>query len=75
MGRELLSEGEVSTDIVTSFSILVFLILLGLSITVAYILERTKFKYLHETFLSIVIGNVSTCLKKELRHSNNNYDN
>ena len=55
-GRELLATETISTDVVTSFSILVFLILLGLAIAVAYVLERTKFKYVHETFLSIVIG-------------------
>ena len=46
----------VNEEMVSSYSIMILLLLLGVSIGFAYILEKANFKWVHETFLALVMG-------------------
>jgi len=69
VGRKLLQEEEegVPAEVVDSFTILTFLILLSLTIAAAYMLERTKFKLLHETFIAILLGSLPLSLNYKVK--------
>ena len=46
----------VAPEIFDSWSILIMLVLTSSTVAFAYIFQRTHFKFAHETFVAIVIG-------------------
>jgi len=47
---------EAASEVLMSWSILIMLVLTASTVAFAYLFQRTKFKFAHETFVAVVIG-------------------
>jgi len=50
---------EAASEVLLSWSILIMLVLTASTVAFAYLFQRTKFKFAHETFVAVVIGRAS----------------